>query len=100
MARVARALDRIKQDLGPHLSPEMIESACEGAGHVWRERKLGPVATVHLFVLQVLHFNTAIRHLRHLAGFPANAAAYLPGADAAAARSAAGTAAKELGVDA
>jgi hypothetical protein len=34
------------------------------------------VETVHLFVLQVLHFNTAIRHLRHLSGHAVNAAAY------------------------
>ena len=32
--------------------------------------------TVHLFVLQVLHCNTAIRHLRHLAGRAVNAAAF------------------------
>src|SRR6476661_746216 len=76
MASVARSLDRIKQDLEPHLSPAMIESACRDAGHVWRERKFGPVETVQLFVLQILHFNTAIRHLRHLAKFPVNAAAY------------------------
>src|SRR5439155_8599627 len=30
----------------------------------------------HLFVLQVLHANTAIRHLPHLANVPLNAAAY------------------------
>jgi hypothetical protein len=42
----------------------------------WRERVLGPAATLHLFVLQVLHFNTAITHLRHLAGVPLNPAAY------------------------
>ena len=76
MASVARALERIKQDLEPHLSGELIESACRDAGHVWRERKLGPVETIHLFVLQVLHLNTAIRHLRHLAGQAVNAAAY------------------------
>jgi hypothetical protein len=76
MASVASSLDRIKQDLEPHLSPDTIEAACEGAGHVWRERRFGPVQTIHLFVLQVLHFNTAIRHLRHLARFPVNAAAY------------------------
>lgn len=76
MASVASSLERIKRDLEPHLSPDMIESACRDAGHVWRERKLGPVRTVHLFVLQILHFNTAIRHLRHLAKFPVNAAAY------------------------
>lgn len=76
MASVSRALDRIKQDLEAHLPPSIIESACRDAGHVWRERKLGPVQTVHLFVLQILHLNTAIRHLRHLAGVAVNAAAY------------------------
>jgi hypothetical protein len=76
MASVARALARIKSDLGAYLPADSIESACREAGHRWRERKLGPVATLHLFVLQVLHFNTAIRHLRHLANKPVNAAAY------------------------
>src|SRR5438105_6360839 len=76
MASVARALERIKSDLGAYLPEESIEAACRQAGHRWRERELGPVATLHLFVLQVLHFNTAIRHLRHLAKKPVNAAAY------------------------
>jgi hypothetical protein len=76
MASVARALARIKSDLESYLPAESIESACREAGHTWRERKLGPAATLHLFVLQVLHFNTAIRHLRHLARKPVNAAAY------------------------
>jgi hypothetical protein len=76
MASVAAALQRIKQDLHDHLSPRMIESACRRAGHRWRERKLGPVETIRLFVLQVLHCNTAIRHLRHLIKSPLNAAAY------------------------
>src|SRR5688500_8588157 len=76
MVSVSRALARIKSDLRPHLPDETIEAACREAGHKWRERKLGPVATLHLFVLQVLHSNTAIRHLRHLAGKRVNAAAY------------------------
>lgn len=76
MVSVSRALARIKSDLRPHLPDEAIEAACREAGHKWRERKLGPVATLHLFVLQVLHSNTAIRHLRHLAGERVNAAAY------------------------
>jgi hypothetical protein len=77
VSSVSRALARIKDDLDPHLPPDAIESACRAAGHRWRERKLGPVETVHLFVLQVLHGNTAIRHLRHLAGHAVgNAAAY------------------------
>jgi len=76
MVSVPRALGRIKSDLDPYLPEASIEDACRQAGHTWRERKLGPVATLHLFVLQVLHFNTAIRHLRHLAKGPVNAAAY------------------------
>ena len=75
-ASVAGALARIKGDLGRYLPEASVETACREAGHAWRERKLGPLATLHLFVLQVLHFNTAIRHLRHLAGKPVNAAAY------------------------
>jgi len=66
MASVASTLDRIKQDLRPFLPDRSIESACRQAGHRWRERKLGPVQTVHLFVLQVLCLNTAMTHLRHL----------------------------------
>src|SRR5215203_2092004 len=76
MVSVSRALGRIKSDLGPYLPEGSVEAACREAGHRWRERKLGPAATLHLFVLQVLHCNTAIRHLRHLAGGPVNAAAY------------------------
>lgn len=76
MASISRALSRIKQDLGAYLAEGAIETACLQAGHQWRERELGPVATVHLFALQVLHFNTAMTHLRHLAGRAVNAAAY------------------------
>ena len=76
MASVASALQRIKQDLGEYLPETSIVAACARAGHRWRERKLGPVATIHLFVLQVLAFNTAMTHLRHLAGCAVKAAAY------------------------
>jgi Transposase DDE domain len=76
MVSVSRALGRIKSDLHPYLPDEAIEGACRDAGHAWRERKLGPVATVHLFVLQVLSFNTAMTHVRHLAGQALTAGAY------------------------
>jgi hypothetical protein len=76
MASVSRALDRIKDDLNPFVSDEQIRQACRDAGHLWRERLLGPVATLHLFILQVLQQNTAIRALRHLAGSALNPAAY------------------------
>jgi hypothetical protein len=73
---IARALARIKDDVRAFVADEAIERAARDAGHRWRERQLGPVETVHLFVLQVIHCNTAIRHLRHLAGHAVNAAAY------------------------
>jgi len=76
MVSVSRALQRIKQDLDPHLPPAAIEAACRAAGHAWRERKLGPVATVHLMVVQMIHLNAATRALRHVAGAAVSAAAY------------------------
>jgi uncharacterized membrane protein YgcG len=76
MASIARALARIKDDVRAFVPDESVRRACRDAGHRWRERQFGPVETVHLFVLQVLCFNTAIRHLRHLAGHAVNAAAY------------------------
>src|SRR5688500_8114042 len=76
MASIARALARIKDDVRAFVPDESVRDACRAAGHRWRERQLGPAETVHLFVLQVVHCNTAIRHLRHLAGRAVNAAAY------------------------
>jgi Transposase DDE domain len=76
MATVSSTLVRVKQDVGKYLTDEAIEAACRATGHRWRVRQFGPVQTIHLFVLQVLAFNTAITHLRHLAGHAVNAAAY------------------------
>ena len=76
MASVASALQRIKQDLDPFLPESSIMAACRQAGHRWRERKLGPVTTIHLFILQVLCFNTAMNHLRHLSKTAVKASAY------------------------
>jgi hypothetical protein len=76
MASIARTLGRIKEDLQPFLPDELILHSCREVGHRWRKRQFDPVATVHLFILQVLCFNTALRHLRHLAKMPINAAAY------------------------
>jgi hypothetical protein len=67
MASISRALARIKEDVRPFLPDESIVGACAAAGHAWRERVLGPVTTIHLFVLQVLHFNTSIAGLRRVA---------------------------------
>lgn len=76
MAIIASALSRIKGDLDEHLGPRRIAAACEAAGYTWRDRVLGPVATLRLFVLQVLHGNVACRALRHIGGMDATPTAY------------------------
>lgn len=76
MASIACTLERIKEDLEPFLPETAIRQACHEAGHTWRERKCGPVQTVHLFILQVLCFNTAMTHLRLLAKAAVDASSY------------------------
>jgi hypothetical protein len=76
MAGVAQALKRITNDLEKLIPGESILAACVAAGHQWRERQLGPVRTLHLFILQVMACNTAISHLRHAAGEVFSAAAF------------------------
>ena len=63
--RMSDTLEQIKHDLAAHLDPSAIVAACRAAGHCWRQRLLDPVTTIHRFVLQVLHGNTALNHLRH-----------------------------------
>jgi hypothetical protein len=65
---ILHALRRIKADVARHLQAAAIERICHEIGYRWRERTLGPVATIHAFLLQVLHGNTACDHVPHLAG--------------------------------
>jgi hypothetical protein len=76
MASVASTLERIKSDLRQFIPDAQILDACNRVGHRFRRRVFDPVATVHLFVLQVLCFNTAMTHLRHLARRRINPPAY------------------------
>jgi hypothetical protein len=76
MATISSALRRVKQDLQPFLPERSIRQACLDIGYRWRNRLFDPVATLHLFILQVLNFNTAITHLRHLAKVSINTASY------------------------
>jgi hypothetical protein len=76
MASIASALQRIKDDLQPFLPEQEIRAACQEAGYTWRERKCGPVTTIHLFITQILCFNTAMTHLRLLAKAAIAAPAY------------------------
>src|SRR5262245_16818155 len=63
--RIIPILDRLKQGPSDVLSPRAIESACRAESYRWRERLLGPVTTIYLFLLQILHGNTACSHVVH-----------------------------------
>jgi hypothetical protein len=76
MASITSTLSRIKLELNAFLPDEAILAACRDSGYCWRERLLGPVQTIHLFILQLLNFNTAMTGLRHLSKMPVKAAAY------------------------
>src|SRR5437588_8049839 len=65
-----------RADVAKALSAEIIRHVCDCLGHVWRERVLDPVTTIHVFLLQILHGNTACTALSRLAGVPFTATAY------------------------
>jgi hypothetical protein len=74
--RFATILGRLRQDLAAGLSPRAITVACKAVGHRWRDGILNPVTTVYLFLLQVLHGNTACQHVVHFGGWTFSASAY------------------------
>jgi hypothetical protein len=77
VASVTAVLKRLKTEWAAQLQPEAIIEACEEAGYTsWRDRVLTPVTTIQLFLLQILHGNTACSHLPHLSGIRFSASAY------------------------
>ena len=76
VSQITTLLQRFRHDWTAHLTGEAIRDACRRAGHAWRERTLDPVTTLQLFLLQVLHGNTACAHLPHLSGLKFSASAY------------------------
>jgi hypothetical protein len=75
-ASITDLVKQFKQKWTRELEPEMITQACRDSGYHWKERDLGPVATLQLFLLQVLQGNTAINHVIRLAGMAVTASAY------------------------
>jgi hypothetical protein len=76
IASILLALRNIKADVARHLEGALILKLCKELNYTWRERTLGPVATVHAFLLQVLHGNTACDHVPHLCGKKFSGEAY------------------------
>lgn len=76
MVTILPALRQVREDLAAILDRGAIERHCEAVGHRWRDRKLTPADVLHLFILQILHNNTAMTHLPCLAGARFTTAAY------------------------
>lgn len=76
MFSISQVLRQFKQRWTTQLDDQAIEHACRTAGAVWRDRVLPPGYTIKLFLLQILHGNTACHHLPHLADRVFSAGAY------------------------
>jgi hypothetical protein len=74
---ITAILQRLTGEWATLLQPEAILAVCREIGYTaWRDRRLTPVTTIHLFLLQMLHGNTACSHLPHLSGLRFTVAAY------------------------
>jgi hypothetical protein len=76
MVTILPALRQIRKDLAGLLERPEVERICRECGYTWRDRQLDPWTTLHLFILQVCHRNTAMTHLPHLTGERFSASAY------------------------
>jgi hypothetical protein len=76
MVSIAKALGQVKEDFRGLLPAETIRAGCRAVGQEFRERVLGPVNVVHVFLLQVLHGNIAMAALSRLSGLEFTASAY------------------------
>lgn len=76
LGNIPRIVSQFKQSWSRELDDDAIVQACEEAGHRWRERELGPVATVKMFLLQILYGNVACEFVPHLAGKDVTGSAY------------------------
>jgi hypothetical protein len=73
---IPQILRQFKTDVSTAIAAETILKICGYLKYVCRERVLGPVNTVHVFLLQILYGNTACTALSRLAGLSFSAAAY------------------------
>jgi hypothetical protein len=75
-ANVTQVIRKFKRSWTHELDDEAIVAACRQVGHRWRERELGPVTTVKLFLLQILFGNVACEFVPRLAGKQVSGSAY------------------------
>jgi len=73
---IPQVLRQFKTDVSKAIAADTILKICSYLNYACRDRVLGPVTTVHVFLLQILHGNTACTALSRLAGVAFSAAAY------------------------
>lgn len=73
---IRRALAQVKDELPQVIAQPVNDYLDRHPDFIWRQRQLDPCTLVHLFIVQMMHGNTAINHLRHLARLPTSATAY------------------------
>lgn len=73
---ISEIVGQFKADVAKALSAETIGKICRFLDYTWRDRVLDPVTTTQVFLLQILHGNTACSAMSRLAGVSFTGAAY------------------------
>lgn len=64
--RMSEIVSQFKSEWPKYLSAESLKELCLEVNLKWRDRKLDPVTTIQLMMMQTLEGDIAINHLRHL----------------------------------
>ena len=76
MRSVTQIVKQFKQNWIKELDDDSIAQACRDAGMTWLDSMLNPVVTVQIFLIQILHGNTACQHMPRLCEMAFTAAGY------------------------
>jgi Transposase DDE domain len=66
--RLLSVLGRARANLTTQLDEKAINTACRAENHSWRDRRFNPTNTIHTFITQVFHGNTALTDLPRVTG--------------------------------
>src|SRR5690625_4843965 len=73
---ISKMLDQVKDDLPGLIKKPVNDYLAQHPDFIWRQRQLDPLSLMVMFITQVMHGNTAINNLRHLAAMSVTATAY------------------------
>lgn len=75
-AQIIQMIERLRQSWHQQMEEAAVVEACREAGHQWRDRKLNPLTTLRIFLLQILYGNVACEFVPRLAGQKFSDSAY------------------------